>query len=159
MIKIQAVALDNVIANFRDYPAKLKTRIVETMRQLGVEYVNYVRKNKLSGNPINSRTGALSNSIYATVVETGDIATITAGSRGVRYAGIQEYGGTVHIPAIRPVSARVLHWTSGGGNVFAMYARAHDVRIPERSYLRSSLREMQPVMISRLRAAISEISQ
>jgi hypothetical protein len=95
--------------------------------------------------------------ITTQVTDSGDTITgwITAG--GTPYARIHEYGGTVHIPEIFPVHAQALHWVNkGGGEVFARHAAAHDVRIPERSYLRAALAAREADIIAAFQGAVSE---
>jgi phage gpG-like protein len=82
--------------------------------------------------------------ISVRVTRSGEEVTgeITAG--GTPYARIHEYGGTIHLPEIFPVHAQALHWVSKGGDeVFARHAAAHDVVIPERSYLRSAVEQRE----------------
>ena len=82
--------------------------------------------------------------ISVRVTRRGEEVTgeVTAG--GTPYARIHELGGTVHLPDIFPVQAHALHWISKAGDeVFAKHAAAHDVHIPERSYLRSALTQRE----------------
>jgi phage gpG-like protein len=82
--------------------------------------------------------------------------TATISSTGVRYAAIHEFGGTIHIPEITPQKASVLAFQIGGQTIFAMRAKAHDVRIPQRSFMASALREMQPRIRSELQDAVNK---
>jgi len=88
----------------------------------------------------------------------------------IRYAGIQERGGTVHIPEVVPVNARALAFmaparmglSSGGGAsgmVFAMRAKAHPVTIPERSYARLALFQMRQPFERGIREVVGEARQ
>lgn len=102
--------------------------------------------------------------IEVRVTRSGDDVTgeVTAG--GTVYARIHEYGGVIHVPDIFPKYAQALHWLGNllaqqnptifesklgfhgeraVGDVFAMSAQAHDVRIPERSYLRAALHQRE----------------
>jgi phage gpG-like protein len=83
--------------------------------------------------------------------------TATISSTGVRYAAIHEFGGTIHIPEIRPKTARALAFEIGGQTIFAAYTRAHDVHMPQRSFLASALREMTPRIREELNRAVSEV--
>jgi hypothetical protein len=97
---------------------------------------------KLSGGVLNSRSGALLNSIRAeTVEDTHRIDARVFCDGLVPYARIQEYGGRLNIPAIAAVHAKALAFSYGGRLVFAKTVAAHCVVIPERSYMRSSLDE------------------
>jgi len=82
--------------------------------------------------------------ISVQVTRSGDEVTGTITAGGTPYARIHEYGGTVHLPDIFPVHAQALHWVNKSGDeVFAKHAAAHDVRIPERSYLRAALAQRE----------------
>ena len=82
--------------------------------------------------------------ISVRVTRSGDEVTGEVSAGGTPYARIHEYGGTVHLPDIFPVQAQALHWISKAGDeVFAKHAAAHDVVIPERSYLRSALAQRE----------------
>lgn len=103
---------------------------------------NVVRE-KLSGPVLRVRTGRLRQSIHTTVEKMaggflGKIGT------NVKYAGIHEFGGTIIVPTIYPVKKKALRFFIGGQEIFAKKVKAHAIKMPERSYLRSSLQEMTP---------------
>ncbi|MCI0557436.1 MAG: phage virion morphogenesis protein, partial [Nitrososphaera sp.] len=62
----------------------------------------------------------------------------------VKYAAIHEFGGLIHVPEIIPVRAKALHFFMHGREIFAKRVRAHTIRMPARSFLCSSLLEMEP---------------
>ena len=74
------------------------------------------------------------------------------------YLRIQEYGGVIHLPEIFPQGAQALHWLSPAKvgfsgareqeEVFARHAAAHDVTLPERSYLRAALAQRRSAIIA-----------
>lgn len=99
---------------------------------------------QLSGGVLNARSGALARSIVAIVDASGaDIAVcITAGSGDIKYAAIQEFGGTIPPHEIVPNKAKALAFAVGGKEVLAKRVNLPAVTMPERSYLRSSLAEM-----------------
>ena len=77
-----------------------------------------------------------------------------------RYGLIHEFGGTIHVPEIVPTKAKSLHWIGKGGEeVFAMHAQAHDVRMPERSFMRSSFVEFRDRIEDQIRAAVRKASE
>lgn len=76
-----------------------------------------------TGNP-----GGLLNSINWRIVPEG----LAVGS-DKPYAGIQQHGGTVHLPDIWPKVKQALMWPGALHPV--KMARAHDVTIPARPYL------------------------
>jgi hypothetical protein len=103
-------------------------------------------RQKLSGAVLRPRSGALRASIRAETAEDANgIEARVFGDGALPYARIQEYGGRISVPEIRPMNAQALAFAYGGRLVFARHARAHVVTIPERSYMRSSLAEFAPV--------------
>jgi phage gpG-like protein len=107
---------------------------------------------KLSGEVLEPRSGALRRSMRADVVE--DVRGIRArvfSDGSVPYAGIQEYGGRIALPAIATVNGKALAFAYEGRLVFAKRASAHVVTIPERSYLRASLAEFAPALADTFR--------
>jgi hypothetical protein len=81
----------------------------------------------------------------------------------VKYAGIQEFGGTIRHPGGTPYFV-----PQGGGQAvfvslkdararFLPRTKPHNIKIPERSFLRSALREMEPKIQSELAAAVGEV--
>jgi phage gpG-like protein len=116
-----------------------------------------VKSDKLDGAVLNSRSGALKDSIAAEV--SGDSAdfTATVGSFGdVKYAAIQEYGGRTAAHEILPDKAAALAFLIGGAMHFARRVEHPGSLIPERSYLRSSLDEMRDEIIATLAATANE---
>ena len=62
-------------------------------------------------------------------------------------ASMNEYGGDVF-----PVNAKWLHfYLEDGREIFSQH-----VRIPERSYMRSSMKEMKPEFVAEMKAAAKE---
>jgi hypothetical protein len=112
---------------------------------------------KLSGEVLNSRSGALFRSIRVESVEDADGVGARVFSDGsVSYARIQEYGGRVNIPALEPVRAKALAFAYGGRMVFAKSAAAHVAHIPERSYMRSSLAEFAATFADGVRKVVAD---
>lgn len=74
-------------------------------------------------------TGRLLNSIDT---YNPSPSQIEIGSKGVIYAAIHEFGGTIYAKR-----AKALHWVDDDGNEYF----AKSVRIPERSYLRPAFDE------------------
>lgn len=73
----------------------------------------------------------------------------------VEYAAIQEFGGTIQIPEIRPVNKKALafnwpgapaHLVSKSGKVVLKKVKAHPVTVPAHPYLRPALEESKAVI-------------
>jgi phage gpG-like protein len=109
----------------------------------------------LSGEVLNTRTGALRASLAASVDPGANLrATVTASAP---YAAFQEYGFT----GTETVRAHLRQQTQAFGRATApvtAQVRAHDRRVdyPAHSYLRSALAELAPNIAATLQAATAE---
>jgi phage gpG-like protein len=122
----------------RMYP-NAKKGLLEAVTRLAIQLQRNVVKDKLSGQVLNVRSGTLRRSIsqLATNQLVSQTETSTEGRVGtnVEYAHIHEYGGTI---------AR--HSKKGVGR--AVY--------PERSFLRSAMREMESQIKTELENALKQ---
>lgn len=139
------------------FPALLASVLAAKARSLGEALADTVRNEKLSGQVLNARSGALRDSIGAEVASDGDEVSASVGSYGdVKYAAIQEYGGKTGAHEILPDKAKALAFLAGGAMRFARRVEHPGSVIPERSYLRSSLAEMSAEILAALAAAPDE---
>ncbi len=109
-----------------------KDAVRMSVQRLTLRLLAKVKADKLSGQVLNVRTGRLRRSINQRVEVNGQGAYGKVGTP-VKYGRIHEFGGTVSRPSSR-----------GPGR--ATY--------PERSFLRSALREMEPSIRAALREAL-----
>ena len=115
---------------------------------------------KLSGGVLNTRSGALASSIVATVDQSSADVSVRIGTSGdVKYAAIQEFGGTIAPHEIVPDKAKALAFVVGGKQIFAARVNLPAVAMPERSYLRSSLAEMAGEIADGLSEAVVEATR
>lgn len=153
MINLKISGDRQLIQRFRAMPSALHDSILRKVTSLTLQLENRV-KGKLSDDVLHVRTGKLHASVFSEVVDTPNrVVGIVGAGRGVAYAAIHEFGGVVRIPEVVPTNAKALHWVTGGKDVFVMRARAHDVVIPQRSYLRSSLDDMKGQILEELTTA------
>jgi phage gpG-like protein len=116
-----------------------------------------VKSDKLSGQVLAARSGALRDSIEAEVAADGDSIVATIASVGdVKYAAIQEYGGRTAAHEILPVKGKVLAFLAGGAMRFATRVEHPGSTIPERSYLRATLDEQADAIVAALAATPQE---
>ena len=156
-INIVVVGQEQVTAHIARLDDDVRSRLTSALQDIGVSFIEYVKSNKLSGSPLTSRTGNLANSLRSEVVSTDDGISLTA-SANTPYAAIQEYGGTTSPHIIEPKNKSVLRFMMNGKAVFASRVNHPGSKIPSRSYMRSSLTEMEPQIVSRLQAAIDGIT-
>lgn len=156
MITVTVTGLPQVEGRLKAF-GQLRPALKQTVERETIALQAHVVADKLSGQVLHVRTGTLGRSITAETIETADAIEGAVGTN-VRYARIHEYGGTVHLPMLVPRRARALRFEVGGQTVFARRTRAHDVRIPERSYLRSALEDRRPTILAAIRATLARVA-
>jgi phage gpG-like protein len=133
---------DDYSASLAGMPDRLRQALLSKANELAIALEAKIQQ-KLSGGVLNTRSGALASSIIATVDESSADVSVRIGTSGdVKYAAIQEFGGTIPPHEIVPDKAKALAFVVGGKRVFAARVNLPAVTMPERSYLRSSLAEM-----------------
>lgn len=163
MIGIQILNAERVITGLNLRVDKVRTGAKSALDAWAYELADYIKANKLSGDPLNRRSGRLSSSVHP--VDNSSADTISAGAgggAGVPYAKIHEYGGTINHPGgTAYFFSALLGRTFFVSNASAMAAslprtQPHTIDMPERSYMRSGLRDKAPSGIEALRAAVKE---
>jgi phage gpG-like protein len=150
MFALEVRGLDETSARFDAYPAALQAALGAKATELAATLTDLV-KNKLSGAVLNTGSGALRDSIAASVTADADGVLASVGSEGdVKYAAIQEYGGKTSAHEILPVKGDVLAFVASDGQHFARRIEHPGSVIPERSYLRSSLEDMKDEILAAL---------
>jgi phage gpG-like protein len=144
-----------VIARFGQVVPSIRAEMVKTLGGVGFEMVGYIRAEKLSGQVLHRRTGQLSNSVTNKVVEGPETVSAVVGAN-TPYAGIHEYGfsGTVMVSAHSRMVTMVFGKRVSPREIFV---RAHSARmnLPERSYMRTGLRDRAPDAIEKMRATVA----
>ena len=157
MLTLVVDGADALQARLDAYPAALASDLAAKAQALASALADKVKYQKLAGEALVSRSGALAASIAAEVSGDGEDITATVGSFGdVKYAAIQEYGGKTGAHEILPGKAGVLAFMADGAMHFARRVEHPGSVIPERSYLRSSLDEMGAEIVAALAATASE---
>ncbi|HLH29841.1 MAG TPA: hypothetical protein VKY31_01475 [Terriglobia bacterium] len=140
---------------FAEFLNGKRARLLEGLRNTMVFQTGalsrYIKETKLSGQVLRNITGNLRNAVFPSVETAGtQIIGRVSVDNSAPYGKYQEYGA--HIPERVPVRARVLHWVSGGADVFAMRARAFDLRA--RPFMRPSLEERRAAILEALSTSI-----
>ncbi len=157
MFALQLDGLKEADARLTAYPAALSAALSAKAAELAAALADMVKNDKLSGAVLNTRSGALRDSIAANVSADADGILASVGSEGdVKYAAIQEYGGKTSAHEILPLKAEALAFVIGGAQVFARRVEHPGSLIPERSYLRSSLDDMRDEIVAALAEAATE---
>lgn len=127
-------------------------RLIATTRKLGLDLQRHVQADKLSGQVLKVRTGRLRSSINLAVDNTATSVSATVGTN-VSYASIHEFGVS-HPWIIEARRGKALAFEVGGNTIFRK--RVTHPPLPERSFLRSALRDMAPQIEAAYREAVAE---
>lgn len=113
-------------------------------------------KSKVSDDVLRVRTGKLRRSLHYVMGGGIDTPSAVIGTN-VEYAGIHEFGGKTKAHVIEAVNAKVLAFkTASGATAFATRVQHPGSRMPERSYLRSTLGEQESAIKMRIDAAVGK---
>ena len=151
MITAYLVGDQALVAKLNAMPNGLRNGIARAVTRLAIETQRLVQQ-KLSGSVLKVRTGVLRSSINYKVDQSSTSVTATVGTN-VQYAKYQEFGIS-HSWPIKPKSARALAFEVGGKTIFRKSVTHPG--LPERSFLRSALHEMEPKIRQTLEDAVKE---
>lgn len=155
MLNVEFIGGDVLAAVLRSYGGKVQTAIVQSIGRSALRLQSEVMDNRLSGQVLNIRTGNLRRSIHQQVTSSGGLV-VGEVNTNVRYGAAHEYGfaGTVNVKAsmrqIRQAFGRPLK----SPRYVQIRAHARNVKLPERSFLRSALRDMKPEIEADLQKSI-----
>ena len=156
MITAYLVGDEQLLERLRALPDAINSGLARSITQLGIDLQRNVRQDKLSGQVLRSRTGALKSSIDLRVDQGARFVSASVFS-DLRYGATQEYGfaGTVSVRAslrrIREAFGRPIAEKTSS-------VRAHNRRmdLPERSFLRSGLEDVTPAIRAAVEAGLAE---
>lgn len=170
MIGARIIGAELVVKKFAAVPKAFEPEVLRAVTRCAIRLQSYIKINKLTGDPLNVRTGTLRRSITYVVTQelgrtTGTVGTI------VKYGAAHEFGfhGTVNVRAhIRKVKSRNKTEVITGKNgktkekltaqgIGFVKAHSRQMDLPERSFLRSSLRELGPSITAELELALNKI--
>jgi phage gpG-like protein len=146
---------DTCSAALAAMPERIRDALVAKSNTLAAALQQKIQQ-KLAGEALQTRSGALAASIVASIAEEPQGVAVRIASTDVKYAAIHEFGGTIPPHQIVPDKAKALAFVIGGKLVFAARVQIPAVTVPERSYMRSSLAEMAEAIREGLSEAIGE---
>jgi len=158
MLKMEFIGGDVLVALLRAYGDKVQTAVVKSVARSALKLQSEVMDNRLSGQVLNIRTGNLHRSIHQQVTSSGGLV-VGEVNTNVRYGVAHEYGfaGTVNVKdsmrQIRQAFGRPLK----SPRYVQIRAHSRNVKLPERSFLRSALRDMKPEIEADLQKSIEGV--
>jgi phage gpG-like protein len=155
MINITCPDLSQLQAWLSAMPDTIRTTVSTQLQSLTQSLLGTVQ-DKLDGGVLQSKSGRLRDSISSMVEDSGDVISGSVFVDGdVPYAAIQEYGGSTKAHVIEASNAKVLAFSWQGKDAFFKRVSHPGSVIPERSYLRSSLADMQDEILAGMEDAIN----
>jgi phage gpG-like protein len=156
MISADLLGSEPALERLRALPEAATKGLARAIARLGSDLQSNVQQNKLSGQVLNIRSGALKSSIDIAIDQSDTTVTATVFS-DLDYAAAQEYGfsGTVNVRA----SLRLIKEAFGrsiAAKTIGVGAYSRRMNLPERSFLRSALDDMAPDISAGVQDALRE---
>lgn len=159
MIKAEVVGDKKVYAYLGDIKRKTIERVDRTITSLTLS-LSRLSISKASGTVLQSRTGALVAAIAkgTFIRKTASRITGVVGLKGASkevaiYGSSQEHGATIKARLVEARNVSKLRFTIGNEFKFAKRVQIPEIKLPKRSFLKSSLAQMSGDAKSQLEAA------
>ncbi len=156
MINISVVGAQEVIARLRERQSKTMIAVQRTMTAQMTLLEAYIKREKLQSSPLHHRSGRLQGSIHNSVTNLGNVV-VGKVYTNVEYAAIHEYGGQTKPHQIFPKNGKALAFMMGGNQVIVKSVNHPGSKMPERSFMRSSLAENREKIKLALQTAIGKV--
>lgn len=157
MIRVVVVGDKEVIARLDAMPASVAASLLRKVHALSLKLQSYIQREKLSGQVLNRKSGRLMRSIGQKVEQAVHaVYGIVFQSSDVPYGRIHELGGRTSAHLIVPKKASVLAFNWKGENVFFRRVNHPGSVFPERSYMRSGLKDMSVEISNGIKMAVLE---
>ena len=149
---------DNVVRVMVAVGTGARARLLEVMAVVGLDIQQYVQTKKLSGQVLNRRTGRLRNSINQRVTSDASSVSSQVGT-GVAYAAAHEYGARRNVVVSAYHRMQTMAFGHPMKNPREVLVNQHSsfINLPERSFLRSALKEKAPDEIERIRKSMADL--
>ncbi len=136
----------------RNAAGALDSALERAVTRLAIKMTALV-KQKLSGEVLNVRTNRLRGSIHYEIQKGDGNVTATVGTNVV-YAKTHELGLTIPAHIVQARRGAALKFEMGGKVMFRKRVNIPAVKMPKRSFLEASLRQMAPEIESTLAAEV-----
>jgi phage gpG-like protein len=154
MIRVQIIGAEAVIKHLGEVPP----RVLGLVRQavMAETYnVELTAEQKVSGPVLENQSGTLRRKINSKFQDSGDSIIGSVGLALV-YGAIHEYGGVIRAHVIQARNKKALAFQAGGQMIVRRAVNHPGSKMPERSFLRSSLRENEARIRANIAAAVAQ---
>lgn len=156
IVTVAIVGDKEVVARLESMSPVVGDALYTKITALSLKLEGLVKTGKLNGQVLNRITGALARSIMSRVERLAQsVFGYVFSSGDVKYAGIHEYGGHTSPHVIEPKRASVLAFMGKEGKmVFTKRVNHPGSKMPERSFMRSSLTDMSTEISEGMKEAV-----
>lgn len=144
MITAKVIGTEQVVERIKGVFPTLRDELRAFAKEFMVNTAYYVQSAKLSGQMLKHRTGTLSESIFrgSSVSEQGGNEIVTIGTN-VEYAAIHEFGynGPESVKAHLRMMSQAFGRPVANPRKIEIGAFTREMHMPERSFLRSTLKD------------------
>lgn len=160
MIRADFTGMEALTAALQAWSPRIQTEMEVSIGRLTLILQREVMANRLSGQVLNVQTGNLRRSIHQKVKSSGNQVSGTVNTN-VRYGVMHEYGfaGTVSVKAHLRQVRQVFGHTPASPRTARVGAHSRRVNYPERSFLRTALRDLRPAIEQELGRAVERARQ
>lgn len=160
MIEIRVTGAEQVVVELEQIPPRSRSYLTTVIQKITNQLHDEVQRGKLEGQVLKHRSGRLSQSIHAQVKSEADVIEGIVGTN-VEYARAHEYGFNGQVS----VRAHLRKITEAFGRVLdapveaQVQAHSRHMRLPKRSFLRSTLEEHRSEIHRLIEAAVARAVQ
>lgn len=159
MISAVLIGRENLAPFLLTIPARVEDELRKEIEALAIKLTRKVKAEKLTGQVLKNRTGTLRASVnYKMEVKPRSIYGKVGTNK--EYAAAHEYGfsGVVNVQDFLRMQTTAFGRAMLTPKQVAVKGHTRNMLLPERSFLRSSLREMTPEIRTRLKDALKRIA-
>lgn len=147
MFKIEFIGGEEVVQKLQKLDADIYSSLLKNITRLSIKLQAHIKQDKLSGQVLKTRTGTLRRSINQKVDSTPSsiVGSVGIGKDAAKYGVMHEYGfiGTENIKThLRTIKQAFGKSITPKQIVISSHSRK--VSYPEKSFMRSALRDMAP---------------
>lgn len=155
MIRAELIGKENLVPYIQTILPKVQVKLEQSITKLCIQLTRAVKEKKLSGTVLRNRTGRLRRSVNYRL-ETNPTAVYGVVGTNVQYARAHEYGVDKSVNVREHMRRIKQAWGKPLANPKAVMVGPHSrhMRLPERSFLRSALREMDAEIKTQIAAAL-----
>lgn len=157
MVKIEFIGDKEVASKLKELEPKIYNSLLSTITKLSIQLQAKIKSEKLTGQVLKTRTGTLRRSINYRVDKTPSeiIGRVGIGADAAKYGIMHEFGlrGTEnvrsHLRTIKKVWGKSI-----SPKQISVRSHTRTVNYPERSFMRTALAEMRPIIQNDISKAV-----